>query len=99
HRLQRGLTLLETAGLRDRVTVQVRIQMPDDLDRDASDVGGELVRRPALARAPGLRRGLIDRRDECDRLAAPFGHPGSSPSPRSRRSGCPAVGPANTPSA
>jgi uncharacterized protein DUF1206 len=73
-RLQRSLAFFEAPRLWHRITLQVRFEMTDDLDGDASYVRGDLVCGPSVAGAHRLRRGLVNRRQKRVRLTAALDH-------------------------
>ena len=73
-RLQRSFAFFEASRLRHRIALQVRFEMTDDLDSDASDVRGDLVCGPSVAGAHRLRSCLVNRRQERVRFTASLDH-------------------------
>src|ERR1039457_5903442 len=69
-----SFAFFEAPRLRHRIALQVRFEMTDDLDGDASYVRGDLVCGPSVAGAHRLRRGLVNRRQERVRLTASLDH-------------------------
>ena len=74
HVSQRALTLVEAAGLRNRIPLHERVKMPIDLDGDTGDMCRDVMGRPTVARTHRSGVDMIDGREELVRLSTPVDH-------------------------
>jgi hypothetical protein len=61
HRLERGFAFFKASGLWDRGTLKEWLEMAIHFCRNASDMCGDLVGRPSIARTDSRRVTFIDR--------------------------------------
>jgi hypothetical protein len=74
HRLERGFAFFKASGLWDGGTLKEWVEMAIHFYGNASDMCGDLVGRPSVARTDSAGVTFFDRRQECLCFGTPLDH-------------------------